>query len=283
MNPVRRPFPIAMIPYANMAPFQEMGPPEGCVFAEYLPRQSIQALKEKRVWAAAVPVGGLALLRDETQYLGRYGIAVKECAMSVLFFTDRPFEQFRRPLTIGLTGESASSVRLLYLLLAYRHGFEAVPRLTAPGGTGNGYLVIGDRALQWAGEFERTGAAHGFTHVVDLAQLWYERFRLPFVFARWVVHHQAPREVKEVLRNWLQRFSLMEPELIVRAAPQVARRLELTREYAERYLKVIRRCLAAEDEAGQQRFQEELNPLGSGLLFETATASDFSTDPQEGM
>jgi chorismate dehydratase len=278
-----RTFPIAMIPYANMAPFQEMGPPEGCVFTKCLPRQSIEALREKRVWAAAVPVGGLALLRDETQFLGRYGIAVKERAMSVLFFSDRPFEQFRRPLTIGLTGESASSVRLLYLLLGYQNGFQAVPRLTAPGRTGNGYLVIGDRALQWAREFERTGASYGFTQVVDLAALWYQRFRLPFVFARWVVHNQAPTEVKEVLNIWLRRFSQLEPELIARAAPGVARRLDLSLEYAERYLKVIRRCLTEEDDAGQRRFQEELNPHGSGWLFETETPADIRTDPKEDM
>jgi chorismate dehydratase len=279
---MRRSIPIAMIPYANMAPFQEMGPPEGCVFAECLPRQSIEALREKRVWAAAVPVGGLGLLRGETQFLGRYGIAVKERAMSVLFFSDRPFEQFRRSLTIGLTGESASSVRLLYLLLGYQHGFQAVPRLALSGQAVNGYLVIGDRALQWAREYERTGAAHGFTHMVDLAVLWHQRFQLPFVFARWVIHNQAPRAVKDVLHAWLQRFSQMEPELIVRAAPQVARRLDLSHEYAERYLRVIRRCLGAEDEAGQLRFQEELKPHGSGLLFETATSADRRTDPQEG-
>jgi chorismate dehydratase len=278
-----RSLPIAMIPYANMAPFQEMGPPQGCAFAECLPRKSIEALKEKRVWAAAVPVGGLALLQDETQFLGCYGIAVKERAMSVLFFSDRPFEKFRRPLTIGLTGESASSVRLLYLLLGYQHGFQAVPRLAPPGQTGNGYLVIGDRALQRAREFELTGATHGFTHAADLAVLWYQRFGLPFVFARWVVHKQAPPAAREVLLAWLQRFSQMEPELIARAAPRVARRLDLSHEYAERYLKVIRRCLAAEDEAGQRRFQEELKPHGSGMLFETAATDDLPTDPQEGM
>ncbi|MEJ2659884.1 MAG: hypothetical protein P8Z73_04040 [Desulfobacteraceae bacterium] len=277
-----RALPIAMIPYANMAPFLEMGPPEGCVFTECLPRQSIEALKEKRVWAAAVPVGGLALLSGETQFLGRYGIAVKECAMSVLFFSDRPFEQFHRPLTIGLTGESASSVRLLYLLLGYQNGFQAVPRLAPSDQTGNGYLVIGDRALQWAREFDRTGAVRGFRHAADLAVLWYRRFRLPFVFARWVVHNQAPSEFKEILQAWLHRFSQLEPELIVRAAPRVARRLDLSQAYAERYLRIIRRCLTAEDEAGQQRFQEELKPRGSGLLFETAPSTVFSTDPQEG-
>jgi chorismate dehydratase len=279
---MHRPFPIAMIPYANMAPFQELGPPAGCVFMDCFPRQSIQALKEKRVWAAAVPVGGLAALRDETDFLGRYGIAVRERAMSVLFFSDRPFEKFRRPLTINITGESASSVRLLYLLLGYQLGFQAVPCLAPRDRPGNGYLVIGDRALQWAQEYDRTGAAQGYSYVADLAELWHRRFGLPFVFARWVVHNQAPQEVKEVLQAWLQHFSQMEPELIARAAPRVARRLSLSNDYAQRYLKVIRRCLTAEDEAGQLRFQEEIKPVGSELPFEIA-AADLGTDSQEGM
>ena len=278
-----RPFPIAMIPYANMAPFQELGPPAGCAFVDCFPRQSILALKEKRVWAAAVPVGGLASLRDETCFLGRYGIAVKERAMSVLFFSDRPFEEFRRPLTISITGESASSVRLLYLLLGYQQGFQAVPRLAPQGCSGNGYLVIGDRALHWAQEYDRTGAAQGYSHVADLAELWHRRFGLPFVFARWVVHYQAPQEVKEVLQAWLQQFSQMEPELIVRATPRVARRLDLSYNYTERYLKVIRRCLTAEDESGQLRFQEEIKPVGSELPFETAAAADPPRDSQEGI
>jgi predicted solute-binding protein len=136
--------------------------------------------------------------------------------------------------------------------------------------------------LQWAQEYDRTGAAQGYSYVADLAELWHRRFGLPFVFARWVVHNQAPQEVKEVLQAWLQHFSQMEPELIARAAPRVARRLSLSNDYAQRYLKVIRRCLTAEDEAGQLRFQEEINPVGSELPFEIA-AADLGTDSQEGM
>lgn len=260
-------YPVAHIPYANMAPFKELGPPEGCALVDYFPRDSIQALKDKRIWAAAVPVGGLSALKDETVFMGRFGIAVQERAMSVLFFSDRPFSEFSRPLTISLTGESASSVRLLYLLLGYRNGFDAMPALLPKGGFGNGYLVIGDRALCWAQAYERTGAVHGYTHVTDLAVQWYQRFQLPFVFARWVVRTDAPEAVKRSIHQWLQHFADREEELIRKAAPKVAARLDLPVEYAQQYLRVIRRCLSREDEAGQARFMEELAAHASPTLF----------------
>ena len=268
----KQPQPIAMIPYANMAPFQEMGPPPGCYFVDCVPRNSIQALKDKRVWAAAVPVGGLPALEGETRFVGCHGIAVKERVMSVLFFSDRSFEAFRRPATISLSGESASSVRLLYLLLGYQHGFDAVPFLISTGQPPNGQLVIGDRALRWAREYEQTGTAHGYSHMTDLAQYWHARFQLPFVFARWVVHNEAPREVQESLEQWLQRFTHDEPGLIEKAVPAVAAKLSLPEDYTARYLRLIKRCLTQEDIAGQHRFLEELKPYGSGLPFHSPSA-----------
>jgi len=270
-------YPIAMIPYANMAPFKEMGPPEGCNLVDCLPRNSIQALIEKRVWAAAVPVGGLASLKEETEFIGRFGIAVQEQAMSVLFFSDHPFEQFGPPLTIGLTGESASSVRLLYLLLGYQNGFDNPPSLAVKGTPSNGYLVIGDHALRWAQEFERSGTVRGFSHVTDLAVLWHNRFQLPFVFARWVVRVDAPEAAKSALHAWLHRFAREEERLILKAAPKVADRLQLPTAYAERYLKVIRRCLSREDEAGQARFLDELHKHGRRTLFPGADGGENQT------
>lgn len=258
---------VAMIPYANMAPFKEMGPPQGCSLVDCYPRESIQALKYKHVWAAAVPVGGLSYLKEETSFVGRFGIAVKKEAMSVLFFSDRPFDSFSFPLTIGLTGESASSVRLLYLLLGYQNGFDAMPYLVPKETPSNGYLVIGDRALKWAQEYQQDGHARGFTHVVDLAAKWYERYELPFVFARWVVRKDAPGAVKEALYNWLNRFAMEENDLIDKAAPNVAARLGLPTDYARQYLKVIRRCLTTEDEAGQAKFMGELEHHAKSALF----------------
>jgi len=256
-----------MIPYANMAPFKEMGPPEGCVLVDCLPRESIQALKYKHVWAAAVPVGGLAYLVEETEFIGHFGIAVKQEAMSVLFFSDRPFEAFSPQQTIGLTGESASSVRLLYLLLGYQNGFGAMPHLISKGEASNGYLVIGDKALNWAREYQINSTVRGFSYVADLASLWYDRFQLPFVFARWVVRKDAPEFVKASLKQWLNQFAQEEAHLIAKAAPKVADLLQVPQDYAQEYLTVIRRCLSSEEDAGQSRFLSELLQHATDPLF----------------
>ncbi len=262
--------PIAMIPYANMAPYREMGPPRGCCFVDCVPRASIQALKDKSVWAAAVPVGGLAELQDQTTFLGRFGIAVRQQALSVLFFSDRPFDAFDHGHTISLTGESASSVRLLFLLMGYRLGFKSLPSVVPKGNPSNGCLVIGDRALRWAAEIERTGIARGYRHVADLGRLWYERFQLPFVFARWVIHKEAPDVVKVALLDWLNRFRTEEETCIRKVAPGVAIRLGLSEDYAHRYLRVIKRCLSAEYDIGQERFLRDIRRYGSTALFPPA-------------
>jgi chorismate dehydratase len=264
--------PIAMIPYANMAPFQEMGPPAGCSFISLTPRESVSALQQKQVWAAAVPVGGLAALAGQVSYLGRFGIAAREEVMSVLFFSDRPFDDFRYPLTLRLTVESASSVRLLYLLLGYRHGFDHLPLRESGQRKVNGELQIGDTALTWAKSFSRDGVVKEYGYVTDLAAKWYETHGLPFVFARWVVHRQAPQQVQAVLLQWLQDYQSREKDLIHQATAKVAARLDLPYSYAQRYLKTIRRCLTDEDEAGQACFAGELKKHLADPLFRDAGA-----------
>lgn len=261
-------FPIAMIPYANMAPYREQGPPAGCDFVDLIPRESIAALQQKRVWAAAVPVGGLHALNGRVRFLGRYGIAARSEVMSVLFFADRPFEEFRHPLTIHFTGESASSVRLLYLLLGYRHGFREMPlSMNDERERADGALRIGDTALRWAWEMKQNGSVHGYHYVTDLAAQWDTRHGLPFVFARWVIHNEAPPALYDTLMAWLERFKAGEQALIKQACPKVAEELELPPDYVARYLRIIRRCLTPDDDAGQALFQHELERHAVDPIF----------------
>jgi predicted solute-binding protein len=257
--------PIAMIPYANMAPYETLGPPEGCYFVPCTPRNSIEALKSGVVWAAAMPVGGLAALEGLVEPVGAFGIAAYREVMSVLFFSDRPFEGFKAPQTVRLTNESASSVRLLYLLLGYQNGFERVPSLAVSGAPANGELLIGDAALKWLQLWERNGEVKGYPHVTDLAAQWERQHHLPFVFARWVARIDAPEKVRASLKCWLDSFAGQESVLIEQSVPKVARQLDLPRDFVARYLKVIRRCLTAEDQAGQKKFLEEWRRRGAEL------------------
>lgn len=246
-----------MIPYANMAPYEALGPPEGCYFVQSTPRNSIAALQNRAVWAAAVPVGGMAALTDTVAPIGRYGIAAHRQVMSVMLFSDRPFDDFSVPQTVQLTDESATSVRLLYLLLGQTHGYDRIPQTARPGETANGTLVIGDTALKWYHEWETHKQVKGYRYVTDLATQWDHLYGLPFVFARWVVRSDAPRQVTQALHQWLVDFQKKEFDLIQRCAANTAHRLDLPVDFVHRYLKIIRRCLTPEDEAGQQRFIEK--------------------------
>ena len=268
------PHPIAMIPYANMGPYRALAPPDGCEFRDTFPRDSILALREGRVWAAAAPVGGLADLAGQVDFLGNFGIAARAESQSVLFYSDRPLDQMDRSTTLHVTDQSASSVRLLYLLLGNLNGFQNLPQLAGDGEIANGRLLIGDAALR-LNLGGRTEASDDFPverypHVTDLAAEWYRAHRLPFVFARWVIRKDAPGEVRHALEGWLERLRENEEELVVRSVKSEAARLGIPEARMLAYQRCIRRVLNAEDLAGQELFLADFERHYREALFESA-------------
>ena len=259
--------PVAMIPYTNMAPYRQLGPPRGCHFVSLVPQASIGVLMTGRVVAAAIPVGGLARLGGMVETVGHFGIAAKGPCMSVLFFSRCPFEEMHAPKTLRVTNESASSVRLLYLLLGQTLGFDRLPRLVPDGRKADGELLIGDRALI-KGVVAKADDA--FPHVTDLSKAWFDTHGLPFVFARWVVRTDAPESVKTALARWLDEFKEQESLLVAQAVPEAAGRLDLCPDLLQRYFCAIRRCLDDNDIQGQQRFFQEFEHLGKTPLFQNA-------------
>ncbi len=270
-------WPVAMIPYTNMAPYRQLGPPQGCRFVDCVPSESVGALESGRVLAAAVPVGGLAALTGVVEPLGPYGIAARERSMSVLLFSDRPFSEMHAPATVWLTGESESSVRLLFLLLGLRHGFDRLPRATPDAQAASAELIIGDAALKRVlrdcrpasgGLLYECGPRRTF--VTDLAEEWFALQRLPFVFARWVIRRDAPAEVRRALADWLERFGRREEQLVSACTPDAAVQLGVDPAVITEYFRVIRRHLTDEDLAGQARFQSELEKHVRRPLFPLA-------------
>ena len=258
-----------------MAPYRELGTPVGCRFFSSVPSKSIAALKEGKALAAAVPVGGLLALEGLVEPIGRFGIAAKQESQSVLFFSNQPFAAIRAPATIYLTNESASSVRLLYLLIGYRQGFNNIPFQTNNKKEADGELLIGDAALhmmrqrQTRSVFEPSAnpVNSRFEYVTDLAGGWHEAHNLPFVFARWVIRKDAPLEARRSLHSWLSEFRDREEELVLSSAPKAAKDLGVTINDVIQYLRVLRRILVDEDLAGQELFLSEIRKHTRTPLF----------------
>lgn len=268
-------YPVAMIPYVNMAPYRQMGTPPDCRFVPLVPRKSIAALADGSVVAAAAPVGGLPLLDGIVEPLGKFGIAAKKESMSVMFFSDRPLDAFDRNCTIRLTGDSASSVRLLFLLFTHLLGRDNLPGLAAAGKPANGELLIGDRAISRAGKLSDWGRPRSeeekdkdpLPFVADLATVWNGVRGLPFVFARWVVRKDAAAEVKTILTQWLERFREQEAAMVAACIAPATRTLDIDTAAAKRYFQVIHRCLDDTDLLGQNCFLDEFQRVKQDPLF----------------
>ncbi|MDT8423324.1 MAG: menaquinone biosynthesis protein [Desulfuromonadales bacterium] len=107
---------------------------------------------------------------------------------SVLLFSEKSPEQLDPLTKIAITGESATSVNLLRVILREYYGWDHVCTYV-PGepleqivASGRPVLLIGDRALR---------CAYTTNHrAFDLGTMWKELTALPFVFALWIVRRE---------------------------------------------------------------------------------------------
>ncbi|HEC16836.1 MAG TPA: hypothetical protein ENI99_09745 [Sedimenticola sp.] len=254
---------IGIVPYTNMRPYSLVPPPAGCDLVQLSPRHAVRAFNEGRLSAAAIPVGGLDAIEGQYAFLSSFGISARGRVGSVLLFSRRPLGQLGDGCTLSLSGESVTSNRLLYLLLGYERGFDNLPRLARPGGQADAELVIGDAALQ---RLHHAPAPH----VIDLAQHWWQRHGLPFVFARWVIRRDAPEALKQSLSDWLERVSARRDQWSPRVAQEAAMRIGITPEAAEAYLHGIHYRIDAAAQQGQMLFQQELKRHARPALFSPA-------------
>jgi len=246
---------IGIVPYINMRAYSLVPPPADCKLIQLPPKQMIQAFKSGTLAAAAVPIGGLYELKGKYSFLSTFGISARGRIDSVLLFSKRPFNQLSSGCSITLSGESATSNRLLKLLLGYELGFDNLPRFTPPGKQTDAELVIGDAALQ---RLHHASAPY----VIDLAQLWQERHGLPFVFARWIIRSNASTALKQSLSEWLESVSASQDQWLPQVAQEAAAQLGISTEASEAYLHRVHYNINMPEQQGQILFQQELKQHG---------------------
>jgi len=106
-------------------------------------------------------------------------------------WSHRPIEALHGA-TIGVTGETSTSVRILKLLLEQRYGVKDA-RWTTPGAEADAVLLIGDEALRQRGRPSR------FACCTDLGTEWVEWTGLPAVFAAWVIRRRLDEDTRTTL------------------------------------------------------------------------------------
>lgn len=141
--------------------------------------------------------------RNWRDYLLLPGLSISTvgAVRSVLLFSPKPLTELEGG-QIALTGESASSVHLLKILLHEFVGLQRV-RFGVPQtpvedviDQGGSALLIGDRALKMAQTY-RDGI------IYDLGELWHRYTGLPFVFALWILRRAAAQDKALQVRDLL--------------------------------------------------------------------------------
>jgi chorismate dehydratase len=191
---------VGQIPYLNSEPFYfGLAAPAGSDVELHplAPRVMGQLAAQGALDAGLFSFMDSARLEDRFEPLGDFCIACDGEVQSVLFFARRRIEKMSGS-TVAVTGETATSVVLLKLLLASRYGLKDVRYVDiGGGGTPDGCLLIGDEALR------RRHGIEALPHRYDLAEEWSSWQGLPFVFARWMVRTSAGEAEKAALREAL--------------------------------------------------------------------------------
>jgi chorismate dehydratase len=242
---------VGRIAYLNVEPFFHAFP---WPVAEALaPRPLGEAVAAGRLDAGPLPLSDVIRLEAHLSVLP-FGIATRDRAQSVFVFADRPMAELGGA-RIAVTGETATSVRLLRILLAFRDEV-APPRLVPLEEPADAVLLIGDAALR---------ALHGAwprPRCFDLGEEWTRWTGLPCVFATWAVRRSAGPEVRAMLAEVLAR-SL---DSGLASLPEIARArrdLGLPDAVIEDYLRGFVYRLGAEEEKAMAEFRRLLGLLGT--------------------
>ena len=256
---------IGLPHYANTAPLvRYLDPPPGVEILWGVPTELNRWLIEGMVDLSLVSSYFYLEQRSYLRALPDFSVAVLGHVYSVNLFHKKPWHELRQ---IAITGESATSVRLLeYLLQKTKTNTELIRLdvdLTALENENlDGILLIGDRALTAYSRLlpELPKTVHGLEdslggiRVSDLAMLWFKQTQLPFVFAVWATRadEQPPCEIVELLRSARRRGL----GRLAEVANSESERLQIAPRLLQHYLWNFRYHLEIPDRLGLAAFAQ---------------------------
>jgi aminodeoxyfutalosine synthase len=193
---------VGKIPYLNSLPFYHDFEKGQFKTLPIPPRRMGILQAEGNIDAGPISLVDYFKQEKRLELLG-WCIATRDQVKSVMLFSNHGWRDLDGKL-IGVTDETATSVRLLDVILQKKYNVRAdFERLHSGVNDYRRYdaiLLIGDEALR-----RNKYGLEGFELVFDLAKEWYDWQKLPFVFAVWAVNRALPEDSKNALRSALER------------------------------------------------------------------------------
>jgi aminodeoxyfutalosine synthase len=224
---------VGKIPYLNSVPFYEHFQERTCRLLPVVPRRMGKLSEKGEIDAGLFSLMDYLRQRDRLELLGGC-IATRDQVRSVMLFSKEGWADLDGK-TIGITDDTATSVHLLRVLLARKHGVTArFVRMHAGVNDFSGFdavLLIGDEALR-----RRKAGLPGFELAYDLATEWYEWQKLPFVFAVWAMKASLDAEDRERLQSAVDKALRRGEADLSRIGERYGKRLGLTAEETTEYL-----------------------------------------------
>ena len=189
---------IGRIAYLNVAPYFHYLQEEGFTgeIIAGVPSALNAMLAEGSIDACPSSSYEYGLHADDYYLLPGHSISSIGPVHSVLLFTHGPLQALSGA-EIAITGESATSINLLKILLKEFCGIHDVSFKVPCGevedllNKGQSALLIGDRALAVARACPRN------FQITDLGALWYHFTGMPFVFALWSLRREVVTKYPE--------------------------------------------------------------------------------------
>jgi chorismate dehydratase len=239
--------------YLNSEVFYRHLPEGSCELVAMPPRAMAASVERGELVAGPLPTAEVFRLGDTVRPLGNLGVASDGRANSVLLFSHLPVDRLSGK-RIAVTTHTATSIQLLRVLFADLwnvSGHEFVRTDEAHDAA----LWIGDPAL------ERRSAGQ-YPYQYDLGRSWKDLTGLPFVFAKWVIRADVPREKANQLERLIVRAT--------QAGTDYFSVLKISRERATPgmsesdiadYIRAFTYFLGPRERRGQQEFRQRLELL----------------------
>ncbi len=244
---------VGKIPYLNSVPFYANFEKQQFRILPVAPRRMGMLSKDGYIDAGPFSLMDYFDQQDQLELMG-WCIATRDQVKSVMLFSNEGWLGLDKK-TIGITEDTATSVKLLKVLLEKKYGVHAT--FERMHGGVNDYskydavLLIGDEALRR----NKTGLT-GFELVYDLAKEWYDWQKLPFVFAVWAMKKSIPDSLKNELRNILSNSVAASEEQLATLGEMHGKEIRLTPDETHEYLAGFNYRLGEREREAMMKFRE---------------------------